>query len=228
MLNIYQWTAGEFSYTYLAKRALYKKLRQYRRFAKGKLLDIGCGSKPYCQLFSPGVKEYVGLDFKKTAGDRISHADVIGSALDLPFANNSFDTVLSTEVLEHIPLPGKMLKEIYRVLRPGGYIILTAPLFWPIHEKPFDYFRYTPYGLRYLLEESGLKIIKLDKTMGLFSTVGQLFSYGMYTEFGARQRFAVKAAILLLCFVIQRLALFLDLLYGSRGDSLDYLIVARR
>lgn len=220
--------ADELSYTYIAKKALYQNLRQCRHFAKGKLLDIGCGNKPYYQLFAPRVKEYVGLDFKKTAGERIGHADIIGSALDLPFADNFFDTVLSTEVLEHVPSPEQMIKEIHRVLRPGGYVILTTPLFWPLHEKPFDYFRYTPYGLRYLFGGNGLKVMRIDKTTGLFATVGQLLSYGIFAEFGRHRNLIIRGPILLFCFGIQRLALLFDWISGSRGDALDYLVVARK
>ena len=122
--------------------------------AHGRLLDLGCGCKPY-EVFRPSaVTEWVGFDVpSNTAADVHGHADA------LPFDANCFDAVLCTEVLEHLPEPALAIAEMDRVLRPGGHVILTTPLYFPIHEEPYDFFRYTPYGLRHLFENAGFEIV---------------------------------------------------------------------
>lgn len=215
-------------HSYLAKRSLYNKLSQNAHYAKGDLLDVGCGEKPYAELFKPHVKKYVGLDFKKTAGKRLKRADIIGDALSLPFADNTFDTVLSTEVLEHVTDPQRMLSEIFRVLKHNGNLILTTPLFWPLHEEPHDYYRYTPYGLKHLAIKAGLKIIKIDKTTGAFSSLGQILSYELFSQYGAKKNLIIKTLVILLCLLILAFCSSLNYLNRNKGSSLDYILIARK
>lgn len=215
-------------HSYTAKRSLYQKIAENVRYAKGELLDVGCGEKPYYKLFKPYIDKYVGFDFGQTAGKRIKHADVIGDALNLPFCNNSFDTVLSTEVLEHVPTPSKMLSEIFRVLKPGGNLILTTPFFWPLHEEPYDYFRYTSHGLTHLAKENGFKVLKLEKTAGFFATCGQILSYGLFSQFGIKRKFIIKFLLVLLCFSIQKIFNLLDLLNKKRGGALGHILIASK
>src|SRR3974390_3306125 len=111
---------------------LENSLQQCAGYARGKLLDVGCGQRPYEKTFFAGATQYIGADYLT---DR-SRPDVICSALDLPFPPESFDTVTSTEVLEHVPDPMLALREMQRVLKPGGCLILSAPQYWPRHEVP--------------------------------------------------------------------------------------------
>jgi ubiquinone/menaquinone biosynthesis C-methylase UbiE len=210
----------------IAKIKLYKKISENSHYSKGILLDIGCGNKPYFKLFQPYVKKYIGLDFQDTAGERICNADVIGDALGLPFDNNYFDTVLSTEVLEHVPEPQKMFHEIFRVLKPGGILILSTPLLWPIHEAPYDYFRYTPYGLRFLSFKSGFKIKKIVKTMGIYSTIGQILSYNFFTQHGKGRHLLIKIPIVIICLIIQLMFSFFNFINRNKGDSLNHVLIA--
>ena len=135
--------------------------RELRRalsvYAKGKLLDIGCGDKPYQGMAAPYVQEHIGLDHPGTLHDA-SRAELIGGAYDIPLDDDSVDTVLCTAVLEHLEEPEKALREAYRVLKEGGYAIYTVPLFWHLHEEPRDFYRFTKYGLRYLFEKSGFRL----------------------------------------------------------------------
>src|SRR5688572_6567999 len=105
--------------TYLTIVMLENSLRQCQSFVKGQLLDVGCGHRPYEKSFFAGAGKYVGTDY---LSDR-SRPDVIASALHLPFSAGSFDTVVSTEVLEHVPEPLKALKEMRRVIKPNGFLI---------------------------------------------------------------------------------------------------------
>jgi len=134
----------------------------------GNLLDIGCGKKLYLEIFKDKVSSYVGLDLKG--------GDVIGSALDLPFANESFNTVFSGQALEHVEDPFLMMKEVARVLEKGGYLILTAPLFWCLHEEPRDFFRFTKYSLRLLAEKADLKVVYIKGLGCWLETIGQMIS----------------------------------------------------
>ena len=110
------------------------------------VLDVGCGNKPYQDWF--GDSMYVGLNYSIANAE----PDVVGDAMQLAFANESFDLVFATQVLEHLSEPSMFLEESFRVLRPGGIIILSCPFYWPLHEEPHDYYRFTKYGLAHLLK----------------------------------------------------------------------------
>src|SRR5690606_33616992 len=113
-----------------------------REFLHGRLLDIGCGLKPYAALLKPYVSEHVGVDHAGSLHDRIN-VDLEGTAYAVPAADGSFDSVLCSAVLEHLNEPGAALSECLRVLRPGGYAVYTVPFIWHLHEEPQDFFRFT-------------------------------------------------------------------------------------
>lgn len=149
---------------------LESSLKQCGTFVKGITLDVGCGRKPYEKSFFAGADKYVGLDYLT---DR-STPDVVGSATAIPLGDASFDTVVSTEVLEHVPDPLKALTEMYRVLKPGGHLILSTPMYWPRHEMPYDYFRYSYDGLLHLVKESGFELVQLYSRGRSYAFIGQV------------------------------------------------------
>jgi SAM-dependent methyltransferase len=155
---------------YLTTVMLENSLRQSGTFVRGVTLDVGCGSRPYEKTFFAGARKYVGTDY---LSDR-SRPDVISSALQVPFADEAFDTVVSTEVLEHVPDPLRTLREMRRVLKPGGFLILSTPMYWPRHEVPYDFFRYPYDGLLHLLKESGLELTKLFNRGRSYALLGQV------------------------------------------------------
>lgn len=155
---------------YLMTVMLENSLKNCSGFVKGKLLDVGCGWRPYEKTFFAAAEKYVGLDY---LSDR-SKPDIIGSAQAIPLPDNSFDTVTSTEVLEHVPDPLKAMREMCRVLKPGGYLILTAPMFWPRHEVPYDYYRHTYDGLLHFVKESGLELTKIFNRGRSYAYLGQV------------------------------------------------------
>ncbi len=144
--------------------------------ARGRLLDVGCGDKPYEHLFLPHVSEYVGVEheatFAATSAGARGKADVRYDGRRLPFADESFDTVLSVQVLEHTPDPAALLVEMARVLRRDGVLILSAPFSFRLHEEPHDYFRFSPHGLRLLCEGAGLIIEEMEPHGNLWSLLG--------------------------------------------------------
>jgi SAM-dependent methyltransferase len=157
-------------------------LTSFAPYAKGRLLDVGCGDKPYEHIFRPYVTEYIGLEHEATFADSDSasrgKADVLYDGGRMPFDDQSFDTVLNVQVLEHTPTPGELVKEIARVLKPTGVALLTAPFSFRLHEEPHDYFRYSPHGLRQLCAAAGLEVVEVRAQGGLWSVLGhKLNSY---------------------------------------------------
>lgn len=140
-------------------------------YANGRVLDVGCGNKPYEKRFPSSVTEYVGCDVEQSS---LKKVDKICSATALDFADNSFDTVFCTQVLEHVYGHTQALHEITRVLKPGGVLIGSVPMTWPHHEEPHDFFRFTRYGLEGLFEEVGLKKEYIKPNGGKWALLGQM------------------------------------------------------
>jgi SAM-dependent methyltransferase len=120
----------------------------------GRLLDLGCGSRPYARFYRERFSYCVAGDFDI----RTSDLDVRLDAQSLPFADNSFDLVLFSEVIEHLGDSRKPLAEVSRVLKPGGIMLITWPFNYMLHELPHDYVRYSEFGMAKLLAEVGLQI----------------------------------------------------------------------
>jgi SAM-dependent methyltransferase len=159
--------------TYLTILMLEYSLRQCAGFVKGRVLDVGCGQRPYEKTFFSGANEYIGTDYLSER----SRPDVVASALAIPFIDDCFDTVVSTEVLEHVPEPARALSEMRRVLKPGGHVVLSTPMYWPRHEVPYDFFRYPYDGLLSLLQQSGLELTKLYNRGRSYAFLGQVLQH---------------------------------------------------
>jgi SAM-dependent methyltransferase len=142
----------------LAQALLQEGLAAVASHVSGRLLDVGCGEKPYEWLYGSRVTHYVGCDWLGTVHGSY-HLDLFADAACLPFRDAMFDTVLCTEVLEHLPQPERCLSELRRVLCPGGKLILSVPFLCWLHEQPHDYYRYTLYGLEHLARQCRLEPI---------------------------------------------------------------------
>lgn len=145
--------------------------------ARGRMLDVGCGDKPYERLFLPHVTEYVGIEYGETFGATKSSSsaakpDLYYDGKTLPFAAGSFDTVMSMQVLEHTPHPQELLNEIARVCKKDGVVIVSAPFSFRLHEEPNDFFRYTPHGLRAMFDAAGLVVDEIRGTGDIWSVIG--------------------------------------------------------
>jgi SAM-dependent methyltransferase len=136
-------------------------LARHRHLVRGRLLDNGCGNQPYRDWYEPLVDEVVTLDAAAADG-----VDVLGFADRLPFADRSFDTVLVTEVLEHVEDAERAAGEIFRVLRPGGHALVTVPFLYPTHEAPYDFRRFTHFGLADLLRRHQFEISTVEAKGG--------------------------------------------------------------
>ena len=155
---------------------------------RGKLLDIGCGMKPYGASFTDRVTSYFGIEHSRRAGYRGHRADLCGDAARLPIADDSVDTVLCTEVLEHVPHPDLVFCEIARVLKPGGLLLLTAPFVFPVHD-PHDYLRFTAGGLRDLTRRNHLETVELNVLSYPLMTVSIMLSIILHDLCFLRNRY---------------------------------------
>jgi SAM-dependent methyltransferase len=160
-------TAGGKAYTLsLARYRLHRKLSAaIEKHAKGHCLDAGSGRSPYKKMLLEHAEQVTSVDVE----DRSGEIDLVADLQSMPqLADASFDTVLCSQVLEHVPRPWDALSEIARVLRPDGVLIATVPHLSVIHEAPHDYFRYTQYGLASLCERAKLRVICIEATGGLW------------------------------------------------------------
>lgn len=213
--------AGFFEKNWLIHRLTRQAMVNGATYASGRLLDVGCGNRPYQAIFMDRASCYIGLERDRR---RYNKVDVWGDALILPFEDGVFDTVLSNQVLEHVPEPQLALMEAARVLHDGGHLILTAPHIWELHEVPHDYFRFTPYGLRYLAEKAGFEIVFIEALAGFWVTAGARFCYYL-----ARfDRHLFRPVVRVLFLLIQLGALFLDRLHCVESEAWNFLMVAKK
>lgn len=202
---------------FLVLRSLFADLERASVHARGRLLDIGCGNKPYKQLFAKRVSVHIGCDAVQSSDRRV---DVRCLATALPFKDASYDTVLLTQVIEHVADHQTLLAEAHRVLRAGGILIVSGPLYWPLHEEPFDYFRFTEHGFRFLLERAGFFVDETMRNGGKWALCGQVLIHTVQGTW-LNQPFVVRA--------INWVFANLDDHYEARGNSpMNYVIVARK
>ncbi len=161
---------------------LKQQLRSVASYVHGDVLDVGAGDYArYKSLFS--YSKYITMDHVKS-----ENTDVVGRIEDIPFPDNSFDSVICTQVLEHVPNPFMAVAELRRVLRPTGTCLITVPQMNEIHEAPRDYFRYTQYGIRSIFEGAGMECIEELQRGGYRAVRAQLFirhlidRYALYRE----------------------------------------------
>jgi SAM-dependent methyltransferase len=215
---------------YLVMRFLIQDLKKaISEFASGKMLDIGCGNKPYEVLFEGLIESYTGCDMVQSHKNRV---DVICPATDLRFPDESFNTVFSTQVMEHVDDPGQMIKESSRVLKDKGLAIFSIPFCWELHEEPHDYFRFTKYGLTALFEKQQFDIVRIDANGGKWAAIFQMNLNMIYSSFGKRSfvRRATKFVFinLHLTSVINRFAVWMDQKFHDELLTLNYVVVARK
>jgi SAM-dependent methyltransferase len=212
----------------LQRRAILAFLRHAAAQVRpgSRVLDAGAGEAPYRELFSHA--DYVTSDWAHSPHPGGREADVVAPLDRLPLDDASFDAVVSTEVLEHVSRPGVVLRELHRVLVPGGRLWVTVPFVGALHEEPYDFYRYTRFGLESLLSDAGFAGIAVEPMGGYFTAMAQLstncgLAIGVGDDAGPTLR-AVAAAGRL----AGRLLPALDRLDRRRALPLGWLCVATR
>jgi len=215
---------------YIINYFLFKDIEQaLQQFATGKALDLGCGNKPYRELFTFPVTEYIGCDIIQSSGNRV---DVICPATALNFDDGIFDTVFSTQVIEHVDDHQKMLSETNRVLKNNGHAIFTIPFNWELHEEPFDFFRFSKYGIEYLFKKHGFEVLKIKSNGGKWASIFQLFLNTLFSTRKYRTFRSILIKHLFITFrfmyVYNKIAVWLDKKYFDDILTLNYLVVAKK
>jgi len=160
---------------FLAKHALRLEIAAMAASASGTVLDVGCGTAPYRAFFAH--TNYIGVEVAAASkyGSAKRGADLLYDGSSLPIADESVDYILCNQVLEHVFEPGLFLRELLRVLRPGGQLLMTVPFVWDEHEQPYDFARYSSFGLAYLTHSAGFEMVASRRTLADASLFAQLW-----------------------------------------------------
>lgn len=191
---------------WLSKKITREKLASFieAHASDSKTLDLGSAWSPYAKYFP----NRTACDIEKREG-----VDVVADAHDLPFLDGEFEVILCSEVLEHLHAPEKAISEMYRVLKPGGTLILTTRFMFPQHDVPHDYFRYTEYGMRHLFRQWG--ILELVPETKNFETLAVLIHRMAFTmEFRGGQ--ITRVFLFLLAKLVRKLGFLVKKEYGIR------------
>ncbi|HUG39954.1 MAG TPA: class I SAM-dependent methyltransferase [Longimicrobiales bacterium] len=191
---------------------------------RGTVLDLGCGDSPYRAEILARADAYIGVDWPESPHG-LGNVDVLASlAAPLPFRDAAADTIVAFQVLEHLPEPQAFLSECRRVLRPGGFLCLTVPFMWGVHEAPHDYFRFTRYGLTHLLRRSGFAQMQIRENTGFWQTWVLKLNYHTARWLTPRTRFVLAP----LWWIGQRLAPALDRWDPHPEETASYTVIATR
>jgi SAM-dependent methyltransferase len=221
-----KWNSRDFLVMHYLVRDLKRIITTY---AKGKVLDIGCGNKPYEDIFTGKIETYIGCDVIQSNKKKV---DVICTATELLFKDNYFETVFSTQVIEHVDDPFKMLAEAYRVLKTDGCLILSAPFCWELHEEPYDFYRYSKHGLIAMLEKTGFHVESVCPNGGKWAAIFQLSLNIIYSSFvkDGMGRKILKFLFVKLRFTtfMNSIGLWMDKRYFDDLLTLNYVVVAKK
>lgn len=215
---------------YLVYLSFHRELKTaIQKFAKGRLVDIGCGNKPY-EIWSHGkISQYIGCDVIQSSSNKV---DILCEANNIPLESKSFDTILSTQAIEHIEDYQGMIDEAFRLLTSGGYFILSGPFYWYLHEEPFDFYRFTKHGFKYILEKSGFEVIQTSPNGGAWATLGLMINH----TFGFKNSNAntlIRGIKYLfrkmnIHILVNRIFSYLDRKDYNTINTINYVIIARK
>lgn len=159
---------------YFARKGLANHISALATNITGVTLDIGCGTKPYQKLFLSTT--YLGLEIDTPANREKKQADFFYDGNVFPFDNEKFDSLVVNQVFEHVFNPDDFLDELNRVLKKDGHLLITVPFVWDEHEQPYDFARYSSFGLKAVLERHGFEIIEQRKSMNDIRVIFQLIN----------------------------------------------------
>jgi SAM-dependent methyltransferase len=189
-------------------------VKKYSLYIQGTVLDVGAGKSPYRSFFK-NIDKYIKLDNHNYPGIDIA-SDITKK---IPLKNDSVDSVVCFQVLEHISEPQKAVNEIHRVLKPKGTCLLTTHMAAPLHGEPYDYFRFTPYGLKKLFEK--FSYVEIKPNGGATLSIIQLIVWGISEKFPS---FLSKSLIVL----FNILGKTLDKIIYNESFTLNYSVFARK
>lgn len=218
------------SHNWLIKKAVNNKVRARLPELSGRVIDLGCGMRPFEQDILEHADEYVGVDWGNTLHELQAHI-VADLNQPLPIADEAANHVVSFEVLEHLSEPQVMLAETVRILRRGGQVTLSVPFQWWVHEAPWDYYRYTCHGLEYMLRKAGFTDIVVSPTTGFWSM--WLLKLNYQTLRLARRapypvRLVMRTLLTPFWWLNQHLAQVIDRFWPEESETAGYFVTATK
>lgn len=178
--------------TYVIRTCIWNAVQSCAPQFNGHLLDVGCGRMPYKKFLLDNnyINKYTGLDIETAlVYEEGVKPDFTWNGITMPFPDNSFDSLMATEVLEHCPDPALIVREMKRVLKPGGLIFFTVPFLWYLHEVPHDEYRYTPFALQRIFKDCGMEEIQLSAHGGWDMAMAQMLGLWIaFTKKGKSQK----------------------------------------
>ncbi|MBI2996276.1 MAG: methyltransferase domain-containing protein [Candidatus Melainabacteria bacterium] len=241
-----------FNYCFLVYFYLLKEIKKNAHFAKGVLLDVGCGASPFKDYFIKYVDKYLKHEHPEAAKENIKY-DYLSELPKINAPDNSIDTIISWSVLEHVSEPFETIKEFNRILKANGIFIISVPQYWHLHEEPHDYLRFTKHILNEKITRLGFEIVYMKEEGRSFAVVGQAFCNAMILLFdlnhvknifnflGGKKSENITKSILytiyksplillsiILIPVINIVFLILDKLLGSPRDTIGYFVIAKK
>jgi len=184
-------------------------------YVKGRVLDLGAGTAKYRSILIKNAMNYIACDVKKN-----ENIDMICDVTNLDFKPESFDTVISTQVFEHVTNPFLVAREIKKVLKSGGYAVITAPFMIPFHPDPKDNFRFSKEGLEEIFRSSGFEIVDSGIYGGFFMVLSEMIHFSWFNRFSVAPSFFVR--------VIEKIARAADRIFSSKVIYANSFVVARK
>jgi SAM-dependent methyltransferase len=173
---------------FFIRRGLYRGIKRHADKLQGRLLDFGCGRKPYRDLFQ--VEEYIGVDIEVSGHSHENEQiDVYYDGKTIPFPNAYFDSLFCSEVFEHVFNLDEIVPEVNRVLKPGALALITVPFVWDEHEVPYDFGRYSAFGIRHVLEKHGFEVLEHEKSTHFIEVLFQLWNLYIHNLVRTRNKF---------------------------------------
>lgn len=214
---------------YIIRRGLFRSISKLAPTIEGDILDFGCGSKPYESLFV-NSKSYTGVDIEASGHNhKDSKVDYFYDGKTLPFPDQSFDAVVCFEVFEHVFNIDEMLAEVSRVLKPNGKLLMSIPFAWDEHEAPYDFARYTSYGIKHLVNKSGFEVVSLEKTTTYVLAVFQMFAAYLFQHALPKGRILGRLSQLALIFPLNLSAVLLNIVLPKRYEYFcNNVVLARK
>ena len=215
---------------YFARKGLIENIKSVSGYIKGKTLDVGCGNKPYENLFHSS--EYLGLEINHPANkinNKHKKADYLYDGKIFPFPDGEFDSVVTNQVFEHIFNPDNFLTEINRVMKNEGILLMTVPFVWDEHEQPFDYARYSSFGLKHILNQHGFEVLEYKKSMSDIRIIFQLINAYIYKNTVTTNNYINLLLTILLMSPFNILGELLSKILPENDDLyLDNIVLARK
>jgi SAM-dependent methyltransferase len=212
---------------YIARRGLFINIAMSAKFVRGRILDVGCGQKPYEKLFK--CDQYIGLELDSEDNRKNSKADLFYDGGIFPFNNNEFDSIVVNQVFEHVFHPDLFLSEVRRVSKKGGMLLMTVPFIWDEHEQPRDYARYSSFGIQSLLLNHGFEIVELRKSINDIRVLFQLLTGYIYKKINSKNKYLNLVTTLLLMAPFNIMGELVAKMLPKNDDLyLDTIILARK